>query len=62
MVTRREEKERREQEEYEALKAAFSVEGEGCDAEDEGDEENRSDFRSEGEGGKSLLQQHIRNK
>merc|ERR1711983_435489 len=30
-----------EQEEYEALKAAFSVEGEGCDAVEEGDEENR---------------------
>merc|ERR1711915_1156613 len=36
-----EEKERREQEEYEKLKAAFSVEDEGCDAEDEEDEENR---------------------
>ena len=37
----REEKERKEQEEYEKLKAAFSVEGEGCDAEDDGDEENK---------------------
>jgi len=37
----REEKERREQEEYEKLKAAFSVEGEGCEAGDGEDEENK---------------------
>merc|ERR1712183_871665 len=36
-----EEKERGEQGEYEKLKAAFSVEDEGCDAGEEGDEENK---------------------
>ena len=35
------EKERKEQEEYEKLKAAFSVEGEGCEAGDGEDEENK---------------------
>ena len=37
----REEKEKKEQEENEKLKAAFSVEDEGCDAGEEGDEENK---------------------
>merc|ERR1711892_60876 len=36
-----EEKLKREQDGYEQLKAAFSVEDEGCDAGEEGDEENK---------------------
>jgi len=36
----REEKERREHEEYLKLKEAFSIEDEGCDAAEEGDQEN----------------------
>lgn len=38
---RREEKERQELEEYNKLKAAFTVEDEGCEADEEGSEENR---------------------
>lgn len=37
----REEKERQELEEYNKLKAAFTVEDEGCEADEEGSEENR---------------------
>merc|ERR1711874_720787 len=37
----REEKERREYEEYLKMKEAFTIEEVGCDAEEEGDEENK---------------------